>query len=90
MKYLAFILNGSSPEAIEEIEWKNPRIINDFWFGDSGEDSRARADVFPDTPAAREAMQQVISEYGKVKEAMDRASKARYELTNAKARGEFN
>jgi hypothetical protein len=89
MKHLTFLINGSSPEAIEEIEWKNPRVINDFWFGDSGENSRPRADVFPDTPRAREAMQQVIAAYDLARQAMEQAAKARFELANMKVRGEL-
>lgn len=86
--YLVFQDDGLSLQ-LQEVVWSNPRLIQDYWFGDSPENARAAADVFPNTPAARAEMEAVVAAYQAAKRAKDLALKARLEACNKKARGEL-
>lgn len=84
MKYLIF-----DEGKITEISWKNPRIIDDFWFGDSASNCRLHADVFPDTPKAREELSRICALYKAVEDAKNTLLVARLKLGNANKRGEL-
>ena len=69
---------------IEKITWKNPRRIDTWWFGDSPQNTRAVADVFPDTADSRKAMEAVVAAYDAAKAAKDAAIKLRIKTVNQK------
>lgn len=86
--YLVLQDDGPVP-VITRITWSNPKIINEFWFGDSPKNARAISDVFPDTPAALTELESIISLYQTAKAAKDQAISARLEARNKCARGEL-
>lgn len=86
--YLIFDAADPTPE-IKEMAWKNPRVIDTFWFGDSGTNARSLSAVFPNTPKARAELDKVCELYLAAKEAKDRALSAQMEVINMKVRGEL-
>ena len=86
--FLVFHDDGADLK-VQRVTWSAPKRIQEFWFGDSPENSRIAADVFPDTEAARVEMETVIAAYQAAMRAKDLAFKARLEACNKKARGEL-
>jgi hypothetical protein len=84
MKYL--IISASS---FTEKEWKNPRTIDKYWFGDSPENCAAHGDILPDTQAARTELETLSQLYSEMEAAKDRLMQFRFEMLNKKKRGEL-
>lgn len=78
------VFNDNEDLSIEKVKWKNPKIIKTYWFGDSSEDARPIADVFPLEFQAE--MQKVVDAYAAAKAAKNIAVKMRIELANKKVR----
>lgn len=80
-EFLVLNDNDNGDLSIEKVEWKNPKIIkNLYWFGDSPEEARPIADVFPLEFQAE--MQKVVDAYAAAKAAKNIAIKMRIELAN--------
>ena len=90
MKYLTYKLDGADHIGIEEIEWKNLKFIQQFWFGDDKMNCKLASDVFPNTEKARAAMETVLDAYTIARRTRDSAIRLRREVAKAKNKGEFD
>ena len=90
MKYLVIVEDDGGAVDLQEVHWKNPRIIDDFWFGDSPANRKFLANVLPNTAASREAFKEVQEAYDALVLAKARAIDSRLVLSNKKARGELD
>jgi hypothetical protein len=72
------------------VEFKQPKVISDFWFGDSGSECEPEVLVFPDTKASRDLLDAVVARLKKAQQLKDEAWHLMRQAVNAKIRGDLD
>ncbi len=70
---------------IYEVEFSNPTAIDGYWFGDSPKNAVSTAELFPNTPKARQRLEAICAKVQQAKAIQQEAEKDIYSLLREKA-----